>query len=75
MSLSRKHFEAFAEDIKNLMQADMRFQEQRDEAFSDFIDGLCYYFRQENSNFDRDRFIKACGFPKGLYPEEEYDNC
>ena len=34
MSLSRKHFEAFAEDIKNLMQADMRFQEQRDEAFS-----------------------------------------
>ena len=73
MSLSRKHVEAFAEDIKNLMQADMRFQEQRDEAFSDFIDGLCYYFRQENSNFDRDRFIKACGFKDGLYPEEEYD--
>ncbi len=73
MSLSRKHFEAFAEDIKNLMQADMRFQEQRDEAFSDFIDGLCYYFRQENSNFDRDKFIQACGFENGLYPEEEYD--
>tara|TARA_B100001939_G_C16690440_1_gene508332 strand:- start:76 stop:300 length:225 start_codon:yes stop_codon:yes gene_type:complete len=74
MSLSRKHFEAFAEDIKNLMQADMRFQEQRDEAFSDFIDGLCYYFRQENSNFDRDKFIKACGFENGLYPDEEYND-
>ena len=51
------------------MSADMRFQDSRDEAFSEFVEGLCYYFKQENPNFDRDRFVKACGFENGLYPE------
>lgn len=69
MSLSRKHFIAISEDINRLMSADMRFQDSRDEAFSEFVEGLCYYFKQENPNFDRDRFVKACGFENGLYPE------
>ena len=55
------------------MSADMRFQDSRDEAFSEFVEGLCYYFKQENPNFDRDRFVKACGFENGLYPEVDYD--
>ena len=69
MSLSSKHFIAISEDINRLMSADMRFQDSRDEAFSEFVEGLCYYFKQENPNFDRDRFVKACGFENGLYPE------
>ena len=69
MSLSRKHFIAISEDINRLMSADMRFQDSRDEAFSEFVEGLCYYFKQENPNFDRDRFVKACCFENGLYPE------
>ena len=69
MSLSRKHFIAISEDINRLMSADMRFQDSRDESFSEFVQGLCYYFKQENPNFDRDRFVKACGFENGLYPE------
>ena len=69
MSLSRKHFIAISEDINRVMSADMRFQDSRDEAFSEFVEGLCYYFKQENPNFDRDRFVKACGFENGLYPE------
>jgi hypothetical protein len=70
MSLSKRHFEELAKDIRTLTNSDMRFQEQRNEAFSLFIDGLCYYFRQENPRFDRDKFIKACGFIDGLYPDE-----
>ena len=73
MSLSSKHFIAISEDINRLMSADMRFQDSRDEAFSEFVEGLCYYFKQENPNFDRDRFVKACGFENGLYPEVDYD--
>jgi hypothetical protein len=55
MSLSRKHFEAIAREIKTLMGADLRWT---DEPFSNFIDSLCYNFRQDNPNFDRDKFIK-----------------
>tara|TARA_R100000353_G_C6343377_1_gene151066 strand:- start:71 stop:292 length:222 start_codon:yes stop_codon:yes gene_type:complete len=73
MSLSRKHFVAIADDINRLMNADMRFQDCRDEAFSEFVEGLCYYFGQENHRFDRDKFIKACGFENGLYSEVDYD--
>jgi hypothetical protein len=75
MSVSRKHFEAIAREIKTLMGAipyyDLRWT---NEPFSDFIDSLCYNFRQDNPNFDRDKFIKACGFKDGLYPEENDSN-
>jgi hypothetical protein len=68
--ITRKHFEAIAREIKTLMGADLRWT---NEPFSDFIDSLCYNFRQDNPNFDRDKFIKACGFKDGLYPEENTD--
>tara|TARA_R100000541_G_scaffold44651_1_gene51733 strand:+ start:687 stop:905 length:219 start_codon:yes stop_codon:yes gene_type:complete len=71
MSLSRKHFEAIADGIKNLMDcnyADLEFDNQ---PFINFVDDMCYMCRKDNPNFDRDKFIKACGFENGLYPEEE----
>ena len=68
--ITRKHFEAIARDVKTLMSADLRWT---NEPFSDFVDSLCYNFRQDNPNFDRDKFIKACGFEDGLYPEENDD--
>lgn len=75
MKLSNKDiYEGIAEDIKHLQEQDFRFEETSNEAFSDFIDGLCYYFsRWQDNKFDRDKFIQACGFENGLYPEEEYD--
>jgi hypothetical protein len=69
--ITRKHFEAIAREIKTLMGADLRWT---NEPFADFIDSLCYNFRQDNPNFDRDKFIKACGFEDGLYPEENNSN-
>jgi hypothetical protein len=69
--ITRKHFEAIARDVKTLMGADLRWT---NEPFLDFIDSLCYNFRQDNPNFDRDKFIKACGFEDGLYPEEKDDS-
>jgi len=73
MSLSRKHFEAIAKSVSELKNVDWNFEETRNEGLSDFISDLCYYFRRENPNFDQKKFETACGFPKGLYPEEEYD--
>jgi hypothetical protein len=43
--ITRKHFEAIARDVKTLMGADLRWT---NEPFSDFIDSLCYNFRQDN---------------------------
>ena len=74
MKLSNKDvYKGIAEDVKTLQNADFRFYQ--DEAFYDFVDGLCYYFaRGKDYKFDRDKFIKACGFENGLYPDEEYND-
>jgi hypothetical protein len=73
MSLSRKHYIEIAKLILELRDVDWRFDETIDEGLSDFISSLCYYLKQDNPNFDYKKFETACGFPKGLYPEEEYD--
>ena len=74
MSLSRKHFEAIADGIQHLAVAHTRGELEFDkQPLVDFIDDMCYMCRQDNPNFDRDKFIKACGFPDGLYPEENDD--
>lgn len=60
-TMQRRHFELIAENIASA----------RDEACGDasMIDGvlavashLAHAFEQTNDRFDRDRFIKACGF-------------
>ena len=71
MSVSRKHFEAIADSIKNIRLAWSRRELEFDEQpFIDMVDDMCYMCRKDNPNFDRDKFIKACGFEDGLYPEE-----
>ena len=59
MKLSNKDiYEGIAEDVKHLQEQDFRFAETSNEAFSDFVDGLCYYFsRWQDNKFDRDKFI------------------
>ena len=77
MSLSRKHFESIADGIKNLKLALIdrndfisRDLECDNQPFIDMVDDMCYMCRKDNPNFDRDKFIKACGFEDGLYSEE-----
>ena len=72
MSLSRKHFEAIADGIKDLVSSRKEL-DYSDEPFINLIDDMCYMCRKDNPNFDRDKFIEACGFPDGLYPEENDD--
>ena len=70
MSLSRKHFEAIADGIKDLVSSRKEL-DYSDEPFINLIDDMCYMCRQDNPNFNRDKFIEACGFPDGLYPDED----
>tara|TARA_R110002050_G_scaffold162254_1_gene292129 strand:+ start:362 stop:580 length:219 start_codon:yes stop_codon:yes gene_type:complete len=70
MSLSRKHFEAIAEHINHLMNCNFANLEFDKEPFIDFVEDMIYMCKQDNPNFDRDKFIKACGFENGLYPDE-----
>jgi hypothetical protein len=51
MKLSNKDiYEGIAEDVKHLQEQDFRFAETSNEAFSDFVDGLCYYFSRWQDN-------------------------
>ena len=60
--MTRKDFEAIAGIIKkvndnidpNLMMTTIYFK--------DMVDNLSNYFKQSNSAFDKERFIKACGY-------------
>lgn len=58
MSLSRMHFEAIAKRIREIPSTN---DQAIDIAIRDFADSLADYFATQNQNFDRDRFIKACG--------------
>ena len=48
--MSRKHFEEIAMRLK------------KHKASWELCDSICIYFENENSRFDRDRFLSACGF-------------
>jgi hypothetical protein len=74
--ITRKHFEAIADSIKNLKQGlidsgELIYSDLQ--LVIDMVDDMCDMCRQDNPNFDRDKFIKACGFEDGLYPEENDD--
>jgi len=64
--MTRKHFVAIARIIRDEMEATLP------ETSPDFIRGAAYeveemakgladYFARENANFDRQRFLTACG--------------
>lgn len=52
--MTRKHFEAIAKIID--------FTEGDEDTLRSVVGGLILYFENENPNFDRDRFLVACGF-------------
>lgn len=54
--LTRKHFEAIATIIK---QADARDTQA---ITLQIAMNLCHLFKAENPAFDRERFMRACGF-------------
>lgn len=51
MALSRKHFTAMAEIIKNLPENSTK---------GDIALEFAYYFRGEDSNFNHGKFMDAC---------------
>jgi hypothetical protein len=65
--ITRKHFEAIAgvSRILNKVLIDsgeLIFYSDL-QLVIDMVDDMCDMCRQDNPNFDRDKFIKACGFP------------
>lgn len=69
MALTRKHFEQIAFEIKaevtSLEQNPLTTPQAASGAkvaLRNVATNLCTFFREENPNFDRERFLKACGF-------------
>jgi hypothetical protein len=58
MALTKKHFEGIAADLAN----ELKSKGHRATVYN-IATALSYRFSRENSNFDRSRFLKACGFP------------
>lgn len=65
MSLSRKHYQAIADIIKDQLVLSQPLSDQQDDgavvAVNDLAIQLSNYFKADNSNFDRFRFLEACG--------------
>ena len=62
MSLTRKHFKAIAEIVKN-WSFDVKYNHIKlteTETIERIKTRLADYFATENPNFDRQRFLKAC---------------
>lgn len=77
MALSKKHFERIASDIEREVGERKRWLEHvegqtgkhaaptKDPTLihlHNFAVNFCTFARQENPNFDGQRFLKACGF-------------
>ena len=69
MALTKKHFIAIAADFKRQIDEDRASpdmtQRDKDAAFESMnilARKLSNTFRAENSNFDGERFLAACGF-------------
>jgi hypothetical protein len=72
MAMTKKHFEMIAATLRDeLANANSIIQtgpkaeaetEGRTAALRNVADALCVKFKHENPLFDRDRFMKACGF-------------
>ena len=57
MSMSRKNFKAVAEAINKASECD-----NTEELLTVLFLELSMHFLEENSQFDSERFAKACGF-------------
>lgn len=63
---SKKLYQEIADDINNISQY-VAQQERRgwdvagDEIIKKIVDNLCVTFKIDNPNFDKEKFIQACG--------------
>lgn len=59
--MSRKHFEKIAETLRIRLQVESLGGESARQAISCIIRALADDFASFNPNFDRNRFLSACG--------------
>ena len=62
MSMTRKDFEAIANIIKEFKQNIDPHLLTINTYINMMVRDLSNYFKQSNSSFDKERFIKACGY-------------
>lgn len=68
MAMSRKHYEHIAAAIKRQVEliriqvADSDSAHIAEEIAEDLANDVANQFEADNPNFDRDRFLAACGF-------------
>lgn len=64
---SKGHYQVIAQEIMNVVT--LAHQEHGEtgwpklDASKDIADRLAYVFTQDNPNFNKNLFLKACGFP------------
>lgn len=61
MSVSKKHFEAIAAELRAAIELDSKAAARQ--SVERVAEGLSNIFARENPRFDRARFLKACGLP------------
>ncbi len=66
MSMTRKDFEAIASIIKEFKQNIDPHLLTTNTYINMMVRDLSNYFKQSNSAFDKERFMKACGYDGGL---------
>lgn len=59
--MTRKHYIALAALIKDLGETLSMPDQAADIAFADYVTDLSDLFAKDNPNFDRARFLTACG--------------
>lgn len=61
MSVSKKHFETIAAELRAAKELDSNTAARQ--SVERVAEGLSNIFARENPRFDRARFLKACGLP------------
>jgi len=57
-AMSKKEYEKFAELIREYVSNDGFF------TITDIADGMCVIFKEDNRNFDKNKFIRACNLER-----------
>lgn len=55
--LMKKNYKAIAEIVDKYNAIQMDYYD-----FGNFVSDLATYFKEDNPNFDREKFLTACGF-------------